>query len=103
MFFNRNKSKKELINQLRKENEQLKKQNDYWQKLYMIDKDFRKSLDDEKELWKKLSAEANERLKGARKLLAENKAINRELNAMKVCYKNVLDELNEVLNACREK
>lgn len=101
MFLNKRNSQKEIIIQLKKENEQLKEQNAHWYKLHLSDKELRKTSDEEKELWKKMNEEANEQLEEARKLLAENRELNRQLKAMKLSYEKVIGELNEALNACR--
>ena len=101
MFLNKRKSQKEIIIQLKKENEQLKEQNVHWLEVHKLDNELRKTSDEEKELWKKMNDEEKEQLEEARKLLAENRELNRQLKAMKLSYEKVIGELNEALNACR--
>lgn len=103
MFFKRNRNQKEIISQLKKENVQLRAEKDQLTKLY-VEKDEtllakQKIADEEKALFKKLNAEAQDRLEEARKISLEAKESARQVKEMKKRYEKAIDELNKALNA----
>lgn len=99
MFFKRNRNQKEIISQLKKENVQLRAEKDQLTKLYVEKLAKQKIADEEKALFKKLNAEAQDRLEEARKISLEAKESARQVKEMKKRYEKAIDELNKALNA----